>query len=448
MGRTYLQLWTRLAEKLGEYESVSTTTPLAASKNVLSTTLAMFPDDWWNDRWLWINESNNLLQERHINDFTSSSGTCAVDGANFSVETAAVSVYLTQWRPTWLRSAIIDAMPRVLAWLPRYVADYSIIGNNPIRNCSFDDWDVYGSTGPPDNWNQSNALMTTSRYSGQEIIMTGSSVLKMLNRASNPDYIYQNALDVSYPRYQGETFDAYAWVYCVHASRVTLDFLDGTQTFSSSAHGGTGWEKLKIENETIAAAATKGEVRISISTGTAVDAYVDRVWMETSVPLYIYDCPSSLPQGPSRVYRGLAIEKDTTDVVGFVSGHPNMKWLPYDNLRYVPLEKISPAITKIRGRILQVISGSIPTGMSIRLEGKGYLTIPDADSDVVEVDQRQAEILVSQAVLEIVPRLIANSPTNQTANLARVEAEARASLADLKQQVAKGPLAVTSVPQW
>ena len=285
----------------------STTTNLAGSAVIVSTTLAKrYPvDDTFNGWYVYIENNNNAGEIRRVTDYTASSGTLTVAGANFSSDSGATKVDLmrfnyetvldhftrAQQHPSLqhICSIVRDldtviggqrqgfyTLPSTLRgkpiqiWVGRRIPAESI-SENEITDPSFENWTNATS---PVSWTVAGSGSTVNQEehgSGPEnyMVLEGSSSARVLSNASDETTLLQTVT----PSVSTQAVEASlsVWVYSTVASRVTARIA----STDSSVHGGTGWERLTVSANI--GEATTVSVGIAVSTGTAYSCYVDEI---------------------------------------------------------------------------------------------------------------------------------------------------------------------------
>lgn len=140
--------------------------------------------------------------------------------------------------------------------------------------------DLFTTANVPDGWTTTNLTATsetTVTYGGAR------RSLKLVTDGTNVSNFRQSLLRVGeYP----SSFEVTAWVWCETASELFIRVNDGTGSGgdhdSTTKHGGTGWEKLRVTVTPSAAAAAGTDAMTvairSTTAATAITFYVQNVW--------------------------------------------------------------------------------------------------------------------------------------------------------------------------
>jgi hypothetical protein len=286
--------------------SFSTTTNITTNTSIISTELV---DDYTNDDFLnlWfvhVTSGENAGVVRRITDYTASSGTLTVAGANLSAESGSVTVEVTRYNPDVFLNHFNKARQHVFPQLSIVRNHETIVTGqmqqrytlpSTLRNKPYA---VYlGSHSPAgdleinlftdggfEDWSSSTALTSwtlagTGASVNQEQETTGprnymvlmdNNSARVVSASSGATTLRQTAT----PSIAAESveFNVSVWVYATTASRVSAD-LGGSQ---GSTHGGTGWERLtaSYNNAQGTATVTGG---VNCTAGSQIDFYVDEI---------------------------------------------------------------------------------------------------------------------------------------------------------------------------
>ena len=292
----------------------ATTTNLTTSAVVVSTALA---DDYTADDTFigWFTEilndadgstSTNLGIVRRITDYTASSGTVTVAGANFSAEDESVDVRLTRLHPNRMREhfnrarlhpelahvcAIIRDIDTIVTgqsqytytlpttirgkpsqvWLGRRVTAASQ-AENEITDPGFEDWSSataltsWTLAGSGSTVNQEEQTTGPKNYT----VLEGSNSARVLSNASDETTLLQTVT----PTVGTQRVEANLSVW-VYNTQTAVSVTARIASTNSAAHGGTGWERLTVSANI--AEATTVSVGIAVATGTAFSVYVDEI---------------------------------------------------------------------------------------------------------------------------------------------------------------------------
>ena len=241
----------------------------------------------------------------------------------------------------------------------------SIVLKSITLNGGFEDW-TSGTSVAPDKWTKVEAGSTIGRES--DIILPPFRYsCKFLNAGSAVGTLRQQNANLSYP-YEflaSKSLTASAYVYTTTASRVTIRWTnDGSTYNSSSAHGGTGWEKLSVAAADVGASPTELTAELRISTGAQITTYVhDFRLVPANVNIYEYYLPKKF----------LLLAK-----LWHESG-TDFQWDRQVNQGYYSIDRARERIV-FDSRIWLA-----PDEYRVRLVGQTYQAVPTADSDSIDL---------------------------------------------------------------
>ncbi len=245
----------RLSQRIGDYLDATLTTALTTSKVAVSTNLLdeTNRDDYFNRYWLYVENYANDGELRKISDYTASTGTCTVLGANFADDGANLAtIQIHKYNRANKIRAINSAARKTFPALHRTIRNTDLIGNNMIPNGRFTDWSV---TTVPDYWRVVNATSAATTTAG---LTRGGSKSALVTATVDNGYltvssaVYPPLLDL-----MGHTVNFKAWAYPSAANGATIVIYtlkaDGTsQTLTSTTTcPATKWSLLSLENQSI-----------------------------------------------------------------------------------------------------------------------------------------------------------------------------------------------------
>lgn len=260
------------SQALGDYLSFATTTNIADSKLVVSTTLTQYDDGddgYFDDWWIHIQGTENPDVERKVGSTTyaTETGTLYVYGANLVAEDAAVTCKLGRYKRSHKKLCLIEAIKEVYPELHLKVDDVSLITGNILPD-GFQSWSDTDAL----NWYTlaSGTLLQTST-AGQ---VRGSVKYAAHCTASGAnDYLYLHS--DSYPRLlelQNKYVDAYVWALPQTADDSTIviktkqaDATTQTLTSTTSCPAGE-FTLIKLEKQKLNDNLTEVEIRFYIAT--------------------------------------------------------------------------------------------------------------------------------------------------------------------------------------
>ena len=300
-----------LMRPLGLVEA-ATTTNIAGSALVISTELADdYPvNDTFNGWYCEIlndsdgSASTNVGIVRRVTDYVGSSGTLTVAGANFGAEDEAVDFKLTRLHPNRVREhfnrarqhpglrfaasivrdieTLVTGQNQTTYTLPATIREEPIalymrervqaasLAENEIVDPGFENWTnattpvswTVGGTGS--TVNQEEETTTPKNYQ----VLEGANSARVLSNASDETTLLQTVTPVVGTQRVEANFSI--WVYNTQTALAVTARCAGTD---SSAHGGTGWERLSVAVNI--GEATTVAVGIAVGIGTAFSVYVD-----------------------------------------------------------------------------------------------------------------------------------------------------------------------------
>lgn len=257
-------------------------------------------------------------------------------------------------------------------------ADFSNILGSRLRNGTFHLW-ANGTSSAPDSWTLAGANGAVARESS--LIYQGLYSAKLTAAAVTTTSLNQQIAD--YMRFSGKTVSVYAKVFCTTADQVRLVLTDGVTTWNSDLHDGGGVGDLKIESKTLSSALTDLTIKAEIvGAGSAITAYILKVWDNLGVDLYEYPIPSG--------YRWLRRVWQEGDADNTFVPIPDDWW-------YVLNEGIG---TTRQVRFHEPVYAP-PNGKVLMLEGNAYPTEPTSETDTIDIDpefvilQAGADLLMS-----------------------------------------------------
>ena len=293
---------------LGVIEA-ATTTNITTNTSVISTNLADdYPVDDTFIGWyaMLLNDvdgstATNNGKVRRVTDYTASTGTITVAGANLTAEDESSNFILTRWNPDHVKSwfnrvrqnlfpqiAIMrDHQPLVTGQIQRRFElpttlrskplqvlmgewpSASSLAENEILNPGFETW---GSTTSATSWTLAGSGSTVN----QEQQTTGpanygvfrdDNSARVLNNASDETTLLQTVT----PKVATQRMKAHLGVAVYNTSSTSVTARIAST--NSAVHGGTGWEILTVD-------ATLGEVTtadvvVAIGTATAFSTFID-----------------------------------------------------------------------------------------------------------------------------------------------------------------------------
>jgi len=244
MTLTRSQLRESMSRFLGDWLSFDTTTNITTNNYIISTSLAPYRDDEFNDtRYVLITEGNNITVKRLVKDFAQFENRLEVYGAALAAETGAVTCELHRFDPDDLNNALNKAVFSCYPYLsvPRF-----------LPNQHFEYW---GSSSYPDYWRVSEVTAVkegTTKHNGTysaKVTRAGTDgylyTSTSLGSSVLGSELYNKLLDI-----KGTHVKFPVWVYATSASQARLCIYCGSSPniwYSPYHSGGSSWELIEIE---------------------------------------------------------------------------------------------------------------------------------------------------------------------------------------------------------
>jgi hypothetical protein len=333
-------------------------------------------------KWAHILVAGSAAPENETRKVSAVSTTTATVDPVYSATVANTDTYeLLPYHTDELNDAIREAIrtvPLHVLYLP--LRDQTLTIDDRLTNGSLNTFSTTftGWTHTVGTWTQETA-----------ITFEGSSAAKGVASGANAQLT--QAWQGSISEIAGQTAIARFHVLATAASvaRVGIDFGNSIAISWSSYHSGkssgTGigqWEPLEVS---VAVPAEAASVTVILEVTDGSTGYFDWGGGLRINEIDRYTIPSSFVNVPTRV---LQMANDY---------EPDGDYLP-----------ITGHNRAVRGRLM-------------RLEGKGRLTVPSAESSTVEVDEPQAETIVARAAQILFRRLANSQPSNHDRHLDRAK---------------------------
>jgi hypothetical protein len=397
-------------------------------------------DDSLENLWVFLLGTNNAGIERPAKSYDASEGQLVLTaGSALAAESGSTDFEIHRYRPTYIRDLMNDGARAMFPTLHvpvsrylstaqhqiRYDVPSDIIrgpdhiwvykgipvthANNILTNGDFEDF----TSGTPDSWSATTLdtaeeVETTSPFNYATI--EGSSV-RCTSQSGNTGTLLQT---ISSPgTHSGQRITLQIWVHCRTASIVSTQItINGSINLGAAAdgglHRGTGWELL-THFEDAPVTITSLTVGISVLS-TATD----------NSEFYLDDAVSVV--GPGQ-------EPETRPVELF-------NWDYRENMQGTTLRQ------DVRFR------ESLPDNCLLRFEGKAYLSSLSAETDTIEIQKPQTDLLYAWMANELYEQYVAAVPdADRSFNQRRLASAAR-RMADLQVHAMKVPRAKIQIPDW
>jgi hypothetical protein len=373
-----------VSRELG-FVQFATTTNLTTNTSVVSTDLSakFAQDDFFNDSWfVIIRGANNDEVVRRVTDYTASSGTLTVAGANLASESGAKTCELHRFDPdrveSMLNQARLNLFPQLCisrelttivtgplqrrytlptslrgtplqVWMGRRVGADGL-AENEVDDPGFEDWT---NSTTPAKWTLSGTSATVTQEQQTTgptnyAVLDGSNSARLYSASSGITTLLQTVTPTV--AVEGQEGHVSVWVYCNTASRVAAR----SGSTDGSTHGGTGWELLTA-SETAGATATTVSVGVSVSAGGQIIAYVDELIL-------------------------IMGQEDPYD----------LGWEPVFNWTWIP-----PIGGASNNGILELPYQPV-ANRRLRVIGRDVLSSVSADSDTMEISDDQMAVLLDE----------------------------------------------------
>ena len=301
-----------------------------------------------------------------------------------------------------------------------------MVAGSPLYNNSFDYWT---STSTPDGWAR-NGSSTLSKEIWTANTAEAWQALKMTGAA---DYV---ALGEPWKRwlydFKGHTLTLYCRVLTSTASNARLNLNNGSDNYSSYHSGNGDWEVLSVE---VATVSTDTDLEPRLYTDTTSAAYFSSPWIEGGPLVREYPLPAPLfPTGPDLVtVRGGGERADQRH------GGRTKPWYSWSWQRQVNPDPDTSSVG------LLYFPTPPPGGTRLYLRGRAPLSLPSADTGVIEVTEPESELLASLVAAELLrreqPKVMTNLRAIYQLRINQLEADAQSLRLNLpSSEVASLPL--------
>lgn len=399
----------------GTTSATGTTSALidaAGASNLLS-----YPDGYWDDGYVRITSGAADGDVRKIATFTQSTGTIVPRGV-FSAAIAASVTYelYKSFNPTTeLDQAIIDVVSQRQLYpvLHRnYEYDNHVSGSR-LLNGSFEDWAL---TTIPDSWTAGSNLTVSKDTTAP---WHGAASAKLVAAVATTFYQRQSlaAAIGTWALLDDYEITFYIWAKAVAASIVRPYIISGgTTTYGDYHTGGGGWERLYVS----ATITPTGVIDFGVAQGIST-IFLDNAYFLGGPAVYEYSIPSAI-----QIERN-AIEVEIQDNADNPKG------------RYTRVEPINyDIIPQTDGTRLLRFHQRPSDGHGIRIRGMGHLTALSAQTDTIEIDAPQTELVIAQAAVNLYLRGQEGDKQMDEATQANKLAQWQQRLAMMKAQFGMG----------
>ena len=381
-----------LARTLELYEEFDTTTNIStANTSVISLELRDLGyevDDTLIGKWIFIKgTTNNVTLSRFVNDYTGSSGTIDVRGSNFlTTESGDTSCELHEFSPARLHDALNTARLEAWPYLFKHAQDETLAANYNQHEISLPATTFKGSPheillsriidpgtyaenyitdADTANFNSISNWASTN-LTTLDTIPNSSPSTWVLIASDNAGYIKTNGggaaagilttIAANNNSFRGARMNFSIWVYYVGSSTIVPRIQEDSSTTDGTAHSGRGWQKLTVSRD---------------NTTDPSSAVKVGVFDTANAAAVLFYCDNALVTVGAREPAELRYER-------------------LYNWHYV-----APFGTSTDGRI--IFPYQLPAKRSIRIRGRYLLSSVAAETDTMEIDEKQAELLYAFA---------------------------------------------------
>jgi hypothetical protein len=422
MARTVLQLIERVGQILDQSHFVNDTFNSSGhtATAFVADILERWADSSFYGKHLYIDGGTPSRRDHIITASSQTDGQLSVRPGTAAVPNSLTFMILAASRQDivdYLTAAILELHDN--GDLVREFEMRGLVGGSPLYNAGFDYWT---SSTTPHGWSR-NGSATLARERNSSFLFASEQSLKV---SGSVDYI---KLDEPFKRYledlKGETVRMFFPVKTSTGSAARINLYTGSNNYSSHHSGNGNWQVLDTGNITVSSTATDLEPRLYNDTTSAV--YFADGWITTSASIRDIPWPIQLMSRIHRVDESSASQRPDGDSVGVARQLGSLSVLH----QYRDRRHTDEATTTQLG-LLQFWGDSIPAGEHrLVITGSGPLALPSADTDNVEVDQTEAEIVVSLAAAMLLEDAIPGRSLSAQTDLRGRAARLRATVSEL-----------------
>ena len=366
------------------YAVTSGTPALVRAEDLLLRT-----DDFGRGLELYVASGNGSGQARTIVStaaFVQGTGSIVYPHVDFNPAPSTNSA-IELWRGIQAQTVngfIDDAIRNASRRYLQHKEDYSIQLGDPLRHWgSFERWPD-GNSNTPDGWNEDSGDGTVAREA--TLVYSGRYSLTQVNTDANA-YILESDDIPNLANFAGEIVSVKAKLNVTTNGRVRINLVDGSNTFSSGFHSGTGgWNgkdadnPIAIENVTIASNPSELRVQLEIQTGGVVTATWGKIWMEHDGQVYDFELPADIDPATAAEETAFATISEVWAESTITPGEFNTL-IPAEFYR-IDRDSATRRIIFTKGVIDQFSS----PGRQVKIIGQRPARLPTADTQNLEVD--------------------------------------------------------------
>lgn len=416
MGRTRTQLRqltareTRLSVfRTGTADSGGTTSTL------VDAPLGNVPNDTFNGAYLYLTSGSPTHSDLQITDFVAATGTCTFRPA-LGAAPDSLSFEILPFSAEQFHNTISDVLTELAAEeiLQRTFQSFGLVGGSPAYNADFAYWT--GANAPAGYSVDSGTptkQTTITRISDQNMQLASGTV-----SVGNPWRRF--FLD-----FAGDTTRFGCWVYATGASQARINLsVDGTDNYSSYHSGDSGWELLTVE--VTLDTDIESVIPKFVTSGTSY--FSDWFVYSPSKPVPLPWTLELYPNGPEELQVAWQEEWTASPVEGRQVRYK--REIPCD-FRYSADQ--GPSLDRVTAWL------TVPhnvVGRRLMATTQSPLTLPTANTDVVEVNPQEATLVAKRAAIKLLESLQAYAPAElakqSKERVAQLQRDIAASITFLK----------------
>ena len=422
MARTVLQLIERVGQLIDQEHFINDT--FDSSGNTTTSFYASVLERWGDNEFygkhVYIDGGSPSRRDHIVTDSDQSDGSVSVRPGVTSAPNSLTFLIMGASRDSivsYLTSAILELHDR--GNLVREFELRGLVGGSPLYNAGFDYWT---SSATPHGWAR-NGSATLARERNSAFLFGSEQSLKISGSA---DYV---ALSEPYKRYledlKGHTVRMYFPAKTSAGSSARINLYTGSDNYSSHHTGNGNWQVLDTGNIEVSSTATDLVPRLYNDTTSNV--YFADGWITSSAHIRDIPWPIQLMTRISSIEESSVSQQPDEDSVGLARHLGNLNVLH----QYRERRHTDEATTTQLG-LLQFWGVSIPSSEHrLVLRGSGPLTLPSADTDNIEVDQTEAEVVANLAAAMLLEAKAEGLSPSSQLDLRGRAARIRASVSEL-----------------
>ncbi|HHT9130879.1 MAG TPA: hypothetical protein ACFYED_00130 [Candidatus Tripitaka californicus] len=411
MGRTRTQLRQLTARQLGLPFVSGTSTASSATTLTAVAELSYYADSELVGAAVYLPDAT--VKDRVVTGFVQSTGVATFRPSSSGGMDGTDSYELLPFPATAIHQAIDEALLALYdqGLLVRPLWLHGVTGS-PIYNADMAYWTTSALL---DGWTV--ATSTLSQQTGAAAKWIGESAARI---GTANGYL---TLDAKWARYladlEGQSVRLHAWLRASATGNNRVSMLeDGSSVKDSGVHSGdSDWHLVSTDSYTLTAGETDISIRIERAGGNVDCSFL---WLEhgAGVPS-LHPIPIALmPDGPTEILLS-PLGFDDTNRTAYVRPRNASPVGGWDFVRY-------------HDEALDVETGVIvwrttpPAGRMMWIQGAGPLTLPTADTGVVELDQTESLLVAKAAAIILLERNMYRGGARWAERVARLARDVQA----------------------